>query len=144
MQQLPNVTGWWVQVVDTDKSSYGQILESICDVPVTSMNYTFFECYYLIDASSIHIPSGVVEAKSCFYGCDNLTTAPELVSSLKDISYMFSYCISLTGDIVVNCEPDSYERCFDNTSNSITLSGSSSKKAEIAATSTAGNVTVKK
>ena len=136
MQQLPNVTGWWVQVVDTDKSSYGQILESICDVPVTSMNYTFWSCDNLVDASNIHIPSGVVEARECFWNCYNLTTAPELVSSLKDISYMFASCTSLTGDIVVNCEPDSYERCFNQTSTTITLSGSSSKKAEIAATIT--------
>ena len=97
---------------------------------------TFRNCDNLIDASNINIPSGVVEARNCFDDCNNLTTAPELVSSLKDISQMFIGCNNLTGDIVVNCEPDSYEECFKWTSTTITLSGSSSKKAEIAATIT--------
>ena len=54
----------------------------------------------------------------------------------------FADCFSLTGNVVINANPEVYANCFQCTMEPITLSGSSSLLAELAETSEAGNVTV--
>ena len=44
--------------------------------------------------------------------CKNLVTAPKIPSSVKDMSYTFENCDSLTGKLIVEATlPDDYDYC---------------------------------
>jgi hypothetical protein len=58
------------------------------------------------------------------------------------MSGTFSNCKSLSGQIVINASPAAYDSCFAETAQPITLTGSSTLLAELAATSENGNVTL--
>ena len=107
---------------------------------VTNMYGTFAYCEKLINAPEI--PNGVTNMRNTFYFCTFLTTTPTIPSSVTDMTNTFRHCTYLTGTITINANPTKYDYCFQGTTKSITLTGSSSKLAEIAAT-TNGNVTVK-
>lgn len=74
--------------------------------------------------------------------CTTLTVAPEIPNNVTDMYRTFYGCTALTGDVVINANPTSYTECFKNTTKAITLSGSSTKLAVLAATANKGNVTV--
>ncbi len=107
----PNaVPGWQVSINTTmtypeGKTQYGQILGAINNQPITSIYNTF-------------------------YGCTNLTTAPDL-SHLSDITLLsgaFRDCTALTGEIVFNTNKvpnhtDYYFECLANTTKPITIKG---------------------
>lgn len=78
-----------------------------------------------------------------FCGCSALTEAPVIPSSVTEMRWTFRKCISLTGEIEINASPTSYDECFAGTSQPIVLTGTSTVLAELAATATNGNVTVK-
>ena len=87
---------WGVRVLDTGKTTYGAILESINGKPVTSLSSTFKGCTSLTTPPSI--PSSVTNMQSTFSNCTSLVTAPDMsnANSVTNMSYTFSNCTSLT------------------------------------------------
>lgn len=91
------INGWRVFVADSEKNSYGTILESINGMPVVSLNSTFA-------------------------GCTNLVTAPEIPVSVTDVESAFNGCINLTGTVRINSSNISNANgIFLNTSEVITV-----------------------
>ncbi len=136
----PSQNGWGVKVLDDTKTEYGAILENINGQPITNINWTFSMCTALTTAPAI--PSSVTDMWSTFDRCTNLTTAPVIPSSVTDMQETFRDCTSLTGNIEINATPTSYDMCFYDTTQPITLSGTSTKLAKLAATANNGNVKV--
>lgn len=86
--------GWQVIVKSTDKTSYGPILESINGIPITDISATFQGCDSLTTAPTI--PSSVTNMNYTFDGCTSLTTAPAISNGVTDMSSTFMDCTSLT------------------------------------------------
>ena len=108
---------------------------------VTYMRETFSGCTGLLTAPKI--PNSVTCMIGTFSGCTNLVIAPDIPNSVTSVANAFSRCSSLTGKIVVNAASLDYiTDCFKDTVKPITLTGTSSKLADLAATATNGNVTV--
>ncbi|MBR3614953.1 MAG: hypothetical protein IKL55_07245 [Clostridia bacterium] len=109
---INELTGIQMEFTDYDQTSYGPILESINGAPIVEMIETFM-------------------------GCSNLVTAPEIPSGVNRMSHTFTNCTSLTGEIIINANPEYYSGCFagvDFEKQNLTLGGSSTKLAEIGAT----------
>jgi hypothetical protein len=108
--------GWGVRVLDRTKTSYGKILKSITDKPITSIECTFVNCTSLITGPAIpnssinmsrtflncsaltnapSIPDGITDLQSTFAGCTSLTTAPKIPQNVSNMSCTFSECSSL-------------------------------------------------
>lgn len=107
---------WSVEVKDTSKTSYGEILSGIAGKPITNMCSTFADCTSLTTAPEIPssvtnmrgtfsrcplttapvIPSGVTNMLGTFYYCTALTTAPTIPSSVTNMRGTFFRCTSLT------------------------------------------------
>ncbi len=104
--------GWSVKVLNTTKTEYGAILESINGQPVTNMNNTFI---YTTLETAPTIPSGVTHMWATFQGCTSLETAPVIPSSVTDMDSTFQGCSSLTGDIEINATPTNYYDCLSGT-----------------------------
>lgn len=107
---------------------------------VTNMLYTFHGCTKLTVAPVI--PDSVTSMYGTFYHCTALTTGSNIPANVTDVSFAFAGCTALTGTITVDADPTSYSNCFADTQKAITLTGSSTKLAELAATGNNGNVTV--
>lgn len=111
------IAGWGVRVLDTIKTTYGTILESINEKSVKSMYATFYNCTSLTTAPEIpnsitnmnntfrdctsltiapEIPSSVTSVWGTFMGCNYLTTAPTIPNSITNLHYTFYGCTSLT------------------------------------------------
>ena len=109
---------------------------------VTDMWNTFKGCTSLTTAPVI--PNSVDDMSSTFEGCTALTTVSTIPGSVRNISHTFDGCTSLTGTITINANNlINYFSCFKGTVKPISLTGSSTKLTEIAATATNNNVTVK-
>lgn len=112
---------------------------------VTNMEKTFSACYDLVIAPDMSNATGVKQLKETFYYCSELVSAPDLSNCTKivDISKAFYYCSKLTGTIEINATNiNVLTDCFKNTAQSITLTGTSTRLASLAATANKGNVTV--
>ncbi|MBE5822154.1 MAG: hypothetical protein E7311_06195 [Clostridiales bacterium] len=107
--------GWGVAVIDKTKSTYGEILSQIAGKDVISL-------------------------KNCFAN-SSIVTAPVINSGIKDLTQTFTGCPNLTGNIEINAEPESYSLMFIDIVKPVTLSGTSSKLNEMAATSVTWNET---
>ena len=134
-----------VNVVDTTKTSYGEILSSVeigsVTYSVTSMSSCFEICTSLTTAPEI--PSSVTSMSSCFRNCTSLTTAPVIPSSVTDMNGCFSSCTALYGDIFINSTAVNYTNCFHSTTQPITLHGvNTSFLSQLASTATNNNVYV--
>ena len=56
----------------------------------------------------------LISLENCFYGCRNMTTAPEIPESVYNLDYAFAYCTSLTGYVTINSTViTKYDYCFD-------------------------------
>jgi hypothetical protein len=88
--------GWGVRVLDTSKTSYGEILGDIVSQPVTNLNNTFYDCKLLKTAPAI--PENVTTMESAFNRCYSLVTPPDLsnLTQLLDMNSTFNYCSNLT------------------------------------------------
>lgn len=109
-----NAAGWSVSLnmdaTDKSRTSYGSILSTICDKPVTSMYQTFANCTALTTAPAIpssvrnmyytfqgctsltsvgSLPSGITSLQGTFYGCARLSTAPTIPSSVTNLTSAF-------------------------------------------------------
>ncbi len=107
---------------------------------VTNMQWTFRDCERMITAPAI--PNKVNNMNGTFSGCARLETAPTIPDSVTIMKETFYLCASLTGNIVINANPEVVEYCFDRTIKPITLSGTSTKLESLAKTSSNNNVTV--
>ncbi len=107
---------------------------------VTNMGEAFADCTALTTAPVI--PSSVTDMERTFADCTALTTAPTIPSNVKYFAYAFYKCTSLTGNIEINASPTFYTDCLKGTTKEITLSGSSTNLAKLAATANNDNVTV--
>ena len=110
---------WAVMVIDPEKTKYGALETMINGYPVTSLAETFRDC-------------------------TNMKKAPNIPSSVKNMTSTFEGCTSLTGTITLDCELTGLGDCFKNTVKPIVLTGGSSNLYNLAATGNNGNVTVKK
>ena len=140
---------WCVFVNDTTKTSYGGIYESVNGYYVTGMLGTFAGCTNLIVPPAI--PTHVTSIDGAFERCTSMTTAPMIPRRVEDMADAFRGCVALTGTITVHADDIEYsgetfscKNCFYGTAQPITLTGSSTKLAELAATSNNGNVTVQR
>ena len=107
---------------------------------VTNMDSTFYKCYSLTTAPTI--PNSVTNMGGTFANCTSLTTAPVIPNGVTNMQKTFYNCPSLTGTIEVNANPTSYNSCFKGTVKPITLTGSSTKKSQLASTANKNNITV--
>ena len=136
----------------------------------TTMNYTFESCENLVYAPKIpttvkgslygvfnrchnlkyasNIPYGVTSMSMTFYHCESLLKAPEIPSPVTDMGITFSSCSSLTGELVINANPTSFDYCLSgvatNPGTKLYLSGTSTMLNEILATkSSNSNIEIK-
>ena len=107
---------------------------------VTNMWGTFKDCKSLTTAPTI--PNSVTDMSYTFYDCKSLTTAPVIPNSVTNMYGTFQGCTKLTGTIEVNANPTYYDYCFYGTVKPITLTGSSTKKSQLASTANKNNITV--
>ena len=113
----------------------------VIPVSVTNLSYAFADCIALNTAPVI--PNNVTSMECTFGNCKSLVAAPIIPNSVTCMRFTFQGCTSLVGTAEINASPEDYDYCFVGTTKSIKLIGSSTKLAEIAATATNGNVTVK-
>lgn len=83
--------------------------------PYSGTDY-FMPWYYnyrlKIKKVEIHKDVRPKSLKGWFMRCKNLVTAPKIPSSVKDMSYTFENCDSLTGKLIVEATlPDDYDYC---------------------------------
>lgn len=83
--------GWQVELnlKKTDKlqKSYGPILENVYGYPITSLRLLFFECFNLEEAPEI--PSTVTDMTWTFLDCQALTEAPAIPDGVTSLNYTF-------------------------------------------------------
>ena len=108
---------------------------------VKMLYQTFLGCSSLTVAPEI--PNGVTDMLGTFCYCISLTTASIIPSSVTDMKETFRGCTSLIDTVTINASPSSYDMSFLGTTKPITLTGTSSKLSELAATAKNGNVIVK-
>lgn len=81
--------GWYVNAVDTTKTSYGAVPSSYSNVPVVGM-------------------------EECYKGCTNAVALPQLPDKVIDIENCFRDCTSLSGDYVIPRTVTTYNNAFKN------------------------------
>ena len=100
------------------------------------MMETFDGCTSLTTAPEI--PSSVTNMSYTFNSCRSLTTAPEIPSSVTSMWNTFDGCTSLTGNLVINANPTYYDWCLSGASTAagtnLVVSGTSTLLDEIIAT----------
>ena len=93
------------------------------------------------DFSNYIIPSYVTDIDGAFRGT-SLKYAPVIPATIQKFNQTFRGCTKLTGTITINTSQATFDGCLNGTSLPITLTGTSTKLNEIAATATNNNVTV--
>ena len=103
-----------VEVVDTTKTSYGEILDSVTIegevYNITNMGLCFYDCISLTQAPKI--PNSVTYMGYCFHGCTSLTQAPEIPNSVTNMDECFYGCTSLTQVSEIPNSVTNMEGCF--------------------------------
>lgn len=108
---------------------------------VIEMDYTFSGCSALKAMPAI--PDSVISLCYTFYSCTSLTTASTIPENVIGLIRTFWKCTALTGTIEINATVlNSHTDCFLETTQPITLTGSSRYLDALAATASNGNVTV--
>ena len=153
--------GWGVRVLDDSKYEYDEILTTIngknlvnmtntfasalvkkspsIPITVTDMTATFY--FSCLEEAPI-IPNSVINMYKTFSGT-GLTKAPVIPENVVNIESLFEECLLLTGEVIINANPSSYNHVFSGTVNSIILSGSSDLLDEIISVSYDHNVIIK-
>lgn len=114
--------GWGVRASGT-KDEYGQIIDSIANQPITSLNNTFFNMPVKTINTTIpstvtdmnatfmfcpqltaipEIPKGVKNMRNTFAGSAKITSIPKIPSTVENMEYAFQNCKGLTGTIEIN------------------------------------------
>lgn len=136
-------TGWNVVAKGNDQytNDYSEpILESICGQPVTSMVGCFEGRRAKMDP--IVIPEHITDISCMYNNCVRLTKAPDIPSTVKKMDYAFAGCKRLTGEMVIDANPDTYEgflQGLDLETQKIELRGKSGCIEKIRATAVKAN-----
>jgi len=85
-----NCDGWGVCVLDTEKTSYENMLLSVNGKPITNMIGTYRYCENI--KSSPRIPSTVKAMDSAYRDCTSLVEAPVLHDGVTSLGFTFSNC----------------------------------------------------
>lgn len=85
--------GWGVRVKNTEKNTYGVILDQINNKPVSTLQYTFWNCSNL--TSTPEIPASITNMKSTFCNCTSLINSSKIPNSVMYMNNTFSGCSSL-------------------------------------------------
>ena len=114
------LNGWGVRVLNTNKTEYGAILESINSKPITNMDNTFSACYDLTTAPAI--PNNVTSMMYTFTHCTSLTTAPDMsnANNLTNMTRTFYGCTALSNaseDIVIPSNVENMTHTFSECKN---------------------------
>lgn len=110
--------GWGVRVLNSTKSSYGLILESINSKNVGCLVQTFMNCTKLKTAPKI--PGNTKSMFRTFYGCTSLTAMPEIPNTVKDMGRAFQGCSSLTSVTTIPSSVTSLYQAFASCSSLVT------------------------
>ncbi|MBQ4283130.1 MAG: hypothetical protein IJB96_04295 [Lachnospira sp.] len=105
--------GWNVVYVGNDQygNDYsGTILKTICGKPVTSMVGCFEGRKAKMDP--IVIPEHITDITRIYNNCVRLSEAPKIPASVKKMDYALAGCTRLTGDVVIDANPETYEGCL--------------------------------
>ena len=98
--------------------------------PVTMMYATFARCTSLVKAPEI--PSTVNDMSEAFMGCTSLEFAPVIPSGVLNLATTFRDCENLKGELIINSEPTYYGDCLTGVSpkngNTLKLKGNCSKE----------------
>ena len=103
--------GWRVKAIDNSKSSYGEILNSICGKSVKYAEF-LFENFTNMTSSPV-LPTELEIASGAFNGCSSLVNAPVIPEEIGTIYNMFDGCSSLTGAIVLPCVVYEYAEFYN-------------------------------
>lgn len=116
-------SNWGVRVVDSTKTSFGNMLSYINGKPVDTLRGTFQECEFLVTSPQLSteaknmanafnhcinlveppvIPNKVTTINYAFYYCEKLASAPVIPESVNDIGLAFYGCFSMSGTIEIN------------------------------------------
>lgn len=127
-----DILGCWLPVVkDQTKTQYGPIETQINGKPIGTLWMTFYGCKNMTVAPQI--PEGVTSISVAFYDCASLKTAPVIPGSVKRMMSTFQNCTALTGDVVIHANLDkstfwNYHATFANTQNPINLTGTTAEE----------------
>ena len=104
-----------VKVVDTGKTSYGEILSEVeiegVECIVTNMEYCFAGCSDMI--MSPNIPNTIGAMAFAFSNCISLVTPPpHIPSSVLYMEYCFNNCRAIKGQMFVSNSPKRYSDIF--------------------------------
>ena len=82
------------EVTDRNRTTYGEILSEIDNIPVKNISKLFSYCTSLKEAPAI--PDGVDDISRAFRYCTSLEEAPAIPESVEDMYGTFINCTSLT------------------------------------------------
>lgn len=159
--------GWYPQITDPKKESYGEICAYINKKPIRAMYITFigsglkdagtvrvpstvewmigtfWDCKELITAKELKLPPSVWNASLLFHECPALVEAPVLPATLRWVDHMFWRCYSLTGEIKIVLDPEGCNGFLSETRKPINLVGENlSVMANLASSATENNVSI--
>lgn len=122
---------WSVMVKDQSRKNYSPIASKINKKPVKTLYATFFGCENMTEAPVI--PSTITAMTSAYYGCTSLTKAPVIPANVERIMLTFRDCTALTGDVIINAKLDKslewfYSDTFTGTKKKINLTGQTPEK----------------
>lgn len=93
MWELRGDEGWGVTVLDTHQTSYDSMLGSVNKHDVINAVNTYCNCTNMVRAPEI--PSSVVDITCAFKGCSSMEVAPILHEGIVEMGWSFEYCESL-------------------------------------------------
>lgn len=138
------LAGWSVAVQDRSHTSYGEIRTSIGGAPVVSMRYTFADCVNMTKAPLI--PKTIKDMTGTFYGCTALTGEVTVLAQFDEVLECKDSCLYCNSYQSLGCEKclrcGVWVDCFAGTVLPISLRGTCNRQYELAATSENGNVKV--
>ena len=112
---------------------------------ITSMANAFTSSS--ITVAPPEIPDSVVNMQQAFTQCRNLVTPPAKIGkNVDNMAQAFTGCVNLNGEIEINANPSNINSCFAGvaaTSGAVKLYGSSTMLADMIATASGGNVSLK-
>jgi len=88
---------WYVTTIDKNKTSYSPVIESINEVPISSMRGCYAGCANLTNIDNLIIPDNVFDVYGMFKECKNITNIDnfKLPQSARIIDYLFQGCSSV-------------------------------------------------
>ena len=80
-----------------------------------TMNQTFRDCKNLTAVPDLSKAVNVIDMHSAFNNCKLITTPPKVPNKVTDMQFTFKGCTALSGQIVINASPTTYDECLYGT-----------------------------